>query len=154
DGLHYCQRAEELQKQALALAPRNPALCNDWLQTRETLSALRLLKGEIGHDERILQQQQILRERAELARRDPQSSRWRSEASAAAAVLAGLLHQAGRQRQAIEVVEQALPPHEDLLRADQQRWQEALAGRDPQRGDETALQVLAVIAPRREVPPS
>jgi hypothetical protein len=68
-------------------------------------------------------------------------------------VLAGLLLEAGRAREALEVVEQALPRHEALLRADQERWMES-GGRDHQRAGESGLRYLAAIGPRRAAPPS
>jgi len=155
EALSCCNRATQQQKQALAKAPGNPALRNDQLRIRETLSELRLLKGEVGRDDRIGEQRQILRERQELARRDPQSPRLQSEVGASAAVLAGLLRQAGRPDQALEVVEQALPPHEALLRADLQR-SEGEGGRDqPLRPRWSTLQLdVTGIGPRRAVPPT
>jgi tetratricopeptide (TPR) repeat protein len=153
EALHHCKRAAQLQMQGRALAPRSPARHNDLLRAREALSGLRRLKGEIGSDDRILEQRQILRQREELAGRDPLSPRWRSEASASAAVLAGLLLQAGRARAALDVVEQVLPRHEALLRADQERWTER-GDRDQRPAWESGLQFLAGIRPRRVPPPS
>jgi tetratricopeptide (TPR) repeat protein len=155
EALGCCRRAAQEQQQALAKAPGNPALANDLLRMRETLSELRFLKGEIGRDERVGEQRRFLREREELARLAPQAPRLRSEASASAAVLAGLLLQASRPDQALAVVEQALPPHETLLRADVQR-SEAVEGREqPLRPRWSTLQFDATgIGPRRPLPPS
>jgi tetratricopeptide (TPR) repeat protein len=152
EALACCKRAAQQQERVLALAPRNPSLRNDLLRIRETLSALRLLKGEIGRDRRILEQRQILREREELARRDPSAPRWRSEAGASAAVLAGVLLQAGRASEALEVVGQALPPHEALLRADLERWKGG--GRDQPRAPDSGLLYHTGIGSRPGVPPS
>jgi tetratricopeptide (TPR) repeat protein len=153
EALRSCKRAAQRQERVLALAPKNPSLRNDLLRIRETLSGLRLLAGEIGRDRRSLEQRQILREREELARRDPSAPRWRSEASASAAVLAGLLLQVGKASEALEVVGQALPPHEALLRADHHRWKEG-RGEDHPRAPESGLLWHTGIGSRRAVPPS
>jgi serine/threonine-protein kinase len=155
EALSCCNRAAQLQKEVLALAPGNATLSNTLLRIRETLSELRHQKAEIGRDDQIADQRQILREREELARGDPQSPGLRSEVGASAAVLAGLLLQAGRPRQAIEVVEQALPPHEALVRADLQRSQEGRGSAQPLRPRWSTLQLdVTGIGPRRATPPS
>jgi hypothetical protein len=142
----------------LATAPANASLHNELLRTREALSELRLLKGEIGRDDRIREQRQILREREELAARDSTSPRLRSEAGASAAVLAGLLLRAGQAGEALMVVEQALPPHKELLRADRQRWQERDGGNSSPRpslnAGDSALGLMAGIGRRPAVAPS
>jgi tetratricopeptide (TPR) repeat protein len=157
EALSHYQRAARLRQEAQALAPSNPSLRDDLLRTREALSGLRLLAGEIDLDGRIGEQRQICREREELARGDPPSPQLRSAAGESAAVLAGLLLQAGRPREALDVVGQALPLHEALLQADLQRWQEGREREQPLRAGNslrTALELAAGIGPRRPVPPS
>ncbi|MFO0841905.1 MAG: protein kinase [Gemmataceae bacterium] len=134
--------AEETLRRALARTPGEPSLASELISARE------LLVGQ-----RVERQRQILRNREELAARAPQASLWRSEASVSAAALAWLLLQAARTREALEVVEKALPAQEELARADQQRWERG-EGRARQHARETGLELLAVVMPRRAVAPS
>jgi serine/threonine-protein kinase len=154
EALALCERSARQQKQAAALAPRSPALLDELLRLRETLGTLASRKGRLGRDDRIREQRQILREWQERASGDPSSGRLRGEAGASAAELAGLLLEAGRPREALAVVEEALPPHEALVRADQQRWQAGEGSEQPGRSLWPRLRFSVGVGRGRATPPS
>ncbi len=122
EALRSCTQAGEEQEQALATAPSDRSLRSERLRTREAISGLRFLKGKIPPDDRIRDFRQIHREHQDLAEGDLSSLRLRNEVGRSAAVLSGLLLEAGKAKEALEVLEQARPAHEALLRADRDRW--------------------------------
>jgi tetratricopeptide (TPR) repeat protein len=117
-GLRHCEQARVAQERALAQAPGNRSLRSDWLGSREAIARLRSLAGQTGADAWIREQRQILSERKELAGRDPVLPYFRREMGASAAVLAGLLLETGQAAEALGVVEEVLPAHEELVQAD------------------------------------
>jgi hypothetical protein len=129
-GLRHCEQARAEQAQALAQAPGDRPLRNDWLETREAIARLRSLAGQAGADAWIQEQRQILSERKELAARAPVSPYFRGKVGASAAVLAGLLLETGQAPEALALVDEVLPAHEQLVRADR------LVTRLQARGDE------------------
>jgi tetratricopeptide (TPR) repeat protein len=117
-GLWHCEQARAEQERALAQAPGDRSLRGEWLGTREAVARLRCQAGQAGADAWIREQRQILSERKELAARDPVVPRFQGEVGASAAVLAGLLLENGRAPEALDVVEEVLPVHEQLVQAD------------------------------------
>jgi tetratricopeptide (TPR) repeat protein len=117
-GLQHCEQAREEQERALAQAPGDRSLCSDWLGTREAIARLRCLAGQAGMDAWIRDQRQVLSERKELTARDPVLPHFQREMGASAAVLAGLLLEAGQAPEALDVVEEVLRAHEQLVQAD------------------------------------
>jgi tetratricopeptide (TPR) repeat protein len=117
-GLRHCEQARQEQEQALAQAPGDRSLCSDWLGTREAIARLRFLARKADADGWIREQRQILSKRKELADREPVLPYFRRELGASAAVLAGLLVETGQTREALDVVDEVLPTHEQLVRTD------------------------------------
>ncbi len=117
-GLRHCEQAREEQERTLGQAPGDRSLRSDWLGTREAIARLRSLAGRAGMDAWIREQRQVLSERQELAAREPVVPYFRREVGASAAVLAGLLLDAGQAAEALDVVEQVLPAYEQLVQAD------------------------------------
>jgi hypothetical protein len=124
-GLELCRKAHGKLEQALAATPRDRALRSDWLTNREALARYGFRKGELPRDRWIAEQQAILRERKDLVRQEPPSPRLAGEVAATAAVLAGLLLEADRYKEALELVEEVLPVHEQVVRLELERVQAA-----------------------------
>jgi serine/threonine protein kinase/tetratricopeptide (TPR) repeat protein len=129
-GLDACHRADAKLKQAMHQTPGDRSLRSDWLENREVLARCGFQKGDITQDGWIAEQQAILTERRDLARRGPSSPRFQGGVAASAAVLAGLLLEAGRPVEALSCVEEMLPAHERLVRAGARAVGEALANGD------------------------
>jgi tetratricopeptide (TPR) repeat protein len=159
-GLLQCQQAQAEQDQLLRDTPEDRLLRSDWLSNREALARLRFLAGQTGAEARLAGQRQILDERRELAGRPPVSPRFQGEVGASAAVLAGLLLEAGRANEALAVVDEVLPAHQRLVQATPEEYElrrqsaelfarkaEALArtGQGPAAG-EAARQAIAIAA--------
>jgi hypothetical protein len=126
EALDHCQKARKQQEMALAKTPADRALRHDLLTTRETLARVRFLKGDIGREDYIAQQRQLLRERQDNAGSGPGAAYFQAEVSSSAAVLAWLLLESGRTQEALAVVAAVLPAHQRLVHAEQQRWQNEL----------------------------
>jgi tetratricopeptide (TPR) repeat protein len=124
-GLGACQKADELIQQALRAAPGNRSLRNDRLANREALARCRFLKGSLSRAAWIAEQQGVLAERKELAGLGTPAPRFQRGAAESAAVLAGLLLEAGRPAQALACVAEALTAHEKVLQAEQARVKKA-----------------------------
>jgi serine/threonine-protein kinase len=122
-SLEVCQKAREKLEQVCREVPGNRSLRSDWLATREELARCRVLMGDLPREGWIVEQQAILAERRNLAGQDPlsRSPRFQGKAAESAAVLAGLMLEAGHPPDALACLDEALPAHERLVRVEQDR---------------------------------
>jgi tetratricopeptide (TPR) repeat protein len=124
-GLGACRKAHEKLEQAVRETPGDRSLRSDWLSNREALARCRFLEGELTLVGWIAEQQCILQERKDLVEQGPLSPRYAGEYAGSAAVLAGLLLEAGRPTEALACVDEVLPGHEKVVRTEQDRVQTA-----------------------------
>jgi tetratricopeptide (TPR) repeat protein len=120
-GLTVCLKAHEKLEQALHETPGDRSLRSDWLASREALARYHSLKGDLTRDRWITEQRVLLRECQDLAGQGPPSPQFQGEVAGSAAVLAGLLLEAGRSTEALACVDGVLPAHEKVVRAEQER---------------------------------
>jgi serine/threonine-protein kinase len=120
-GVRICRSAGEVLEQALREVPADRSLRSDWLTNREALARCGFEAGDLTRDGWIAEQMAILAERTNITGRGEPSPRFQGEVAASAAVLAGLLLDAGRPAEALAGVDQALRVHERVVRAEQDR---------------------------------
>ena len=84
------------------------------------MARCRFLGGEITRDGWIGEQETILAERRGLAAREPPSPRFQDGEAMSAAILSGLLLDAGRPAEALTCVNRVLPDYEHFVRAEQE----------------------------------
>jgi hypothetical protein len=125
-GLGACRKAHEQLEQALRETPEQRSLQSDWLSSREALARCRFLEGDLTRARWIVEQQAIFEERKQLVGHEQPSPRFSGELAGSAAVLAGLLLEAGRPAAALACVEEVLPAQEKVVRAEQERVQAAV----------------------------
>src|SRR5262249_54845005 len=114
-ALELCRKAQKKLEQALGPTPSNRALRSDRLTNREAVARYDFLRGKFPRDRWIAEQERILQERKALVG-EGASPRLQGGVAATAAVLAGLLLEAGRPAEALACVEGVLPAHEKLVR--------------------------------------
>ncbi len=129
-GLGDCRKAHEILEQALREMPGNQSLHSDWLANREALARCRFLKGDLNHAGWIAEQQEILQERKVLVGQGPPLPRFQGELAGSAAILAGLLLEAGRSVEALAYIDGVLLAHENAVRTERDRVQKAAKERE------------------------
>jgi len=116
------QVAEEVRKDDWSMSENNPVILHLEAWTREARSRFEFAARKIGREELITCQRQIVADRKNLHDRriktygfpGSQGNEW----SAAAAVLAGYLLDAGRAEEALAVISKVLPEQEKLVAND------------------------------------
>ena len=146
-GLRSSEQALEEQERALQEAPWDRDLRSDCLDTREAVARLRFLAGQQDADAWAREQRQVLAERNDLARQALVLPYFQEKAAASAVVLAGLLLEKGKVREAAGVVEEVLPLHERLVREDRLVARLTAKANDPPRNEDVQLSGRLLVNP-------
>jgi tetratricopeptide (TPR) repeat protein len=130
-GLGTHQRVQGMMEQALREAPGDRSLQGDWLGNREALAHCRFLRGDITRENWIDEQNEIVAKRRELAGHGPPPSpRFQEELAASTSLLARLLLEAGRPREALACIDGVLGPYEEFIRDEPLRARDLTAAWD------------------------
>jgi tetratricopeptide (TPR) repeat protein len=125
------ERVREMLEQALREAPGDRSLQGDWLGNREALARCRCLRGDITREQWIDEQKEIVAKRGDLVgQAPPPSPRFQGELAASASLLASLLLEEGRAREALDCIDRVLESYESFIRDEPLRAKDLTAARD------------------------
>src|SRR5260370_4703801 len=94
-GLERCQKAAQMQEQAVRQNRGTANYRSDWLWSREQIGLLQVEKTPTSAATQVAVQAQLVREREELAQGDPENPQWQYEVAEGYVRLAELRLKAG-----------------------------------------------------------